>query len=114
MPLVRAPAEFPDRVAVTALRRLRPRRVIGRIRPLPSAGGRSPDWGAGMAGWLAPRIALHLPRTRVRIPLLLRGSRPPDGANGSLARVRRLAGHCGSGGQGPNGPGEKTAHGGAT
>jgi hypothetical protein len=83
MPLVRVPAELPDRVAVTALRRLLPRRVIGRIRPLPSAGGRSRDWGAEAAEWLVPRIALHPPRTRVRIPLLLRRSRPPDGANGS-------------------------------
>ena len=63
MPLVRVAAEFADRVAVTALRRLLPRRVIGRVRPLPSAGGRFRDWSAEVAEWLVPRIALHPPRT---------------------------------------------------
>jgi hypothetical protein len=65
MPLVRVPAELPDRVAVTALRRLLPAAWAGGIRPLPPAGGRSRDWGAGVAGWPARRIALHPPRTRV-------------------------------------------------
>jgi hypothetical protein len=113
MPLVRVPAEFPDRVAVTALRRLLPRRVIGRIRPLPSAGGRSRDWGAEAAEWLVPRIALHPPRTALGF-LYCSGDRDHlTGRTAAIARVRRLAGHCGSSGQGPNGPGRR-AHGGAT
>jgi hypothetical protein len=113
MPLVRVPAELPDRVAVTALRRLLPHRVIGRIRALPSAGGRSRDWGAEAAEWLVPRIAPHPPRTALGF-LCCSGDR--DHLTGRTAASRASGGSPGTAvpvARVRTGQGRK-AHGGAT
>jgi hypothetical protein len=53
-----------QRVAVTALRRLLPRRVGGRDSPSPLGRWTFPGLGRRDGRVAGPRIALHLPRTR--------------------------------------------------